>query len=156
MAGSMPLHIVLYQPQIPANTGNVIRLCANCGAHLHLIEPMRFELDDKRLKRAGLDYHEFAQVRVWANLTQYQRQFPNRRLVYVETTGAQVHSAFSFQLDDALVFGSETEGLPNSLLAQHHSDSVYLPMQPNSRSLNLSNCVAVVVYEARRQLGYPE
>lgn len=149
-------HIILYQPEIPANTGNVIRLCANCGAHLHLIEPLGFELDDKRLKRAGLDYHEFAQVRVWANLTQYQRQFPNRRLVCVETTGAHVHSDFGFRSDDALVFGPETEGLPDSLLAQHHIDSVYLPMQPNSRSLNLSNCVAVVVYEARRQLGYPE
>lgn len=148
------VHVVLYQPEIPANTGNIIRLCANCGAELHLIEPLGFELDDKKLRRAGLDYHEFAELKVWPDWSEYQNAHPERRWVCVETTGAQAHSDFAFRADDALIFGSETQGLPTAIMSAENTHSVYLPMKSTSRSLNLSNCVAVAVYEAWRQLGY--
>ena len=151
----MPLHIVLYQPEIPPNTGNIIRLCANCGAELHLIAPMGFTLDDKRLRRAGLDYHEFAQVKQWADLDAYRKAYSTRRLVAVGTQGQYFYSQFSFGPADSLLFGSETRGLPQdilqSLLPEH---LVRLPMLVGSRSLNLSNAVAVVAYEAWRQLGF--
>jgi len=147
------LHIVLFEPEIPANTGNVIRLCANCGAELHLVGPLGFALDDKRLRRAGLDYHEFASVQTWTDLSHYQSANPDRRLVYVETTASTHHSDFVFGDKDSLVFGSETKGLPDEIM--HGQAVVRLPMVPGSRSLNLSNSVAVVVYEAWRQLGYP-
>lgn len=147
-------HIVLFEPEIPANTGNVIRLCANCGAELHLIEPLGFELDDKRLRRAGLDYHEFASVKTWPDIQAYQRAYPHRRLVCIETSATTLHSDFEFQREDALIFGPETRGLPAPLLANPANPSVRLAMLPGSRSLNLSNCVAVVTYEAWRQLGY--
>lgn len=147
-------HIVLFEPEIPANTGNVIRLCANCGAELHLIEPLGFELDDKRLRRAGLDYHEFASVKTWPDIGAYQRAYPPRRLVCIETSATTLHSDFEFQREDTLIFGPETRGLPAPLLANPAHPSVRLPMLPGSRSLNLSNCVAVVTYEVWRQLGY--
>lgn len=149
---SLP-HIVLFQPEIPANTGNVIRLCANSGMSLHLVGPLGFSLDDKRLRRAGLDYHEFASIKIWPDWWAYQRTQPDRRLVYVETTATTHHTDFVFDCHDALVFGSETRGLPNEVM--QGQPAVRLPMVPGSRSLNLSNSVAVVVYEAWRQLGYP-
>lgn len=148
------LHIVLYEPEIPANTGNIIRLCANCGAMLHLIRPLGFDLDDKRLRRAGLDYHEFASVSTWESLSGYQSAHPDRRMVYVETTAIAYHSDFVFEPHDSLVFGSETRGLPRELMQE--APAVRLPMLPGSRSLNLSNSVAVVVYEAWRQLDYSD
>lgn len=149
------LHVVLYQPEIPPNTGNIIRLCANTGVALHLIEPLGFELDDVRLKRAGLDYHEFASIQSWESLGSYQQAFPNRRIVSVETSGQRLHSEFDFQATDSLLFGSETSGLPVAVLDSLAPESVVrLPMLPNSRSLNLSNAVAVVVYEAWGRLGY--
>lgn len=151
----MALHIVLYQPEIPPNTGNIIRLCANTGAELHIIGPTGFVLDDKRLRRAGLDYHEYANIRSWSSLDAYRAAYPERRLVAVETLGEVSYSDFCYQNDDALLFGPETRGLPADLLAQIPAGQmVRLPMLPNSRSLNLSNCVAVVVYEAWRQHGY--
>ena len=150
------LHVVLYQPEIPPNTGNIIRLCANTGVALHLIEPLGFELDDARLKRAGLDYHEFASVRSWASLSIYQQAFPSRRIVAVETGGQRLHSEFEFQARDSLLFGSETSGLPATVLdGLARGNVMKLPMLPNSRSLNLSNAVAVVVYEAWGRLGFP-
>ena len=150
------LHVVLHQPEIPPNTGNIIRLCANTGVALHLIEPLGFELDDVRLKRAGLDYHEFASVRSWESLENYQQAFPNRRIVAVETGGQRLHSEFEFQATDSLLFGSETSGLPATVLDGLARENVMkLPMLPSSRSLNLSNAVAVVVYEAWGRLGYP-
>ena len=151
MRDSLP-HIVLFEPEIPANTGNVIRLAANCGMALHLVGPLGFSLDDKRLRRAGLDYHEFASLNTWPDLSDYQSANPNRRLVFVETTATTHHSDFVFDGLDALVFGSETKGLPDSLM--QGQPVVRLPMVSGSRSLNLSNSVAVVVYEAWRQLGY--
>ena len=150
------LHVVLYHPEIPPNTGNIIRLCANTGVALHLIGPLGFELDDLRLKRAGLDYHEFASIQSWDSLGAYQQEFPSRRMVAVETSGQRLHSEFDFQATDSLLFGSETSGLPALVLDGLTSENVVrLPMLPNSRSLNLSNAVAVLVYEAWGRLGYP-
>jgi len=149
------LHIVLCQPEIPPNTGNIIRLCANTGASLHVIEPLGFEMEDKRLRRAGLDYHEFANVRTWDSLPSYIDAYWDRRLIAVETCGEVAHSDIAYQSGDSLVFGSETKGLSPELLALFDaSHIVRLPMLPGSRSLNLSNAVAVAVYEAWRQLGY--
>lgn len=151
------LHIILHQPEIPPNTGNIIRLCANCGAQLHIILPAAFDLDDKKLRRAGLDYHEFAHMQTWACIEDYQRAHPERRMLAIETSGSTFHSDFSFQATDALLLGSETKGLPAQLLQQLPAEHILrLPMLPGSRSLNLSNATAVVVYEAWRQLGYAE
>ncbi len=145
-------HVILLEPEIPANTGNIIRLCANCGAELHLIEPLGFDLDDKRLRRAGLDYHEFTSVQTWPTLFSYRTAHVHRRIVCVETSATTYHSDFIFQPDDALLFGAETRGLPAQIM--QGEQAVRLPMLLGSRSLNLSNSVAVVVYEAWRQLGY--
>ena len=152
----MPVHIVLYQPEIPPNTGNVIRLCANTGATLHLIKPLGFVLDDKRLVRAGLDYHEFATVTEWDHLEDYLNAYPERRLVAVETGGQGVYSDFEYSDRDSLLFGPETRGLPESILKILSDEQIIrLPMRPKSRSLNLSNAVAIVTYEAWRRLGFP-
>ena len=149
------LHIVLCQPEIPPNTGNIIRLCANTGASLHIIEPLGFEMDDTRLRRAGLDYHEFADVQTWGSLQSYVNACGDRRLIAVETCGELAHSDIAYQSGDSLVFGSETKGLSAELLNLFDpSHIVRLPMLPGSRSLNMSNAVAVAVYEAWRQLGY--
>jgi tRNA (cytidine/uridine-2'-O-)-methyltransferase len=149
------LHVVLCQPEIPPNTGNIIRLCANTGMALHIIEPLGFELDDTRLRRAGLDYHEYADIQTWRDLASYQRQFPQRRLVAVETSGRQSYASFRFESGDSLLFGSETSGLSAHTLGSLPTAHVLkVPMKVTSRSLNLSNTVAVVVYEAWRQLGF--
>ena len=149
------LHIVLCQPEIPPNTGNIIRLCANTGAALHMIEPLGFEMDDKRLRRAGLDYHEFASVQTWDSLPAYATVYSDRRLIAIETCGETVHSEVTYQHGDSLVFGSETKGLSDDLLALFEQcHIVRLPMLPGSRSLNLSNAVAVAVFEAWRQLDF--
>ena len=149
------LHIVLCQPEIPPNTGNIIRLCANTGASLHVIEPLGFEMDDKRLRRAGLDYHEFANVLTWDSLPRYIDAYADRRLIAVETCGEVAHSDLTYQSGDSLIFGSETKGLSSELLALFDPGQIIrLPMLPGSRSLNLSNAVAVVLYEAWRQLDY--
>ena len=149
------LHVVLYQPEIPPNTGNIIRLCANTGTRLHLIEPLGFELDDKRLRRAGLDYHEFAELQIYKSLDEFvEKQQP--RMIYACTTrGKRNYSEASYQAGDALLFGPETRGLPQELLDTMAAEQLLrLPMQPESRSLNLSNATAVFVYEAWRQLGF--
>lgn len=159
------LNIVLFEPEIPPNTGNIIRLCANAGCKLHIIEPMGFTLEDKRLRRAGLDYHEFAHLRVYANwnafIIKHQcclstiLQPSSPKLYALTTTGHIPHSAITYQANDYLLFGPETRGLPISLLANlPPSQKIRIPMLPNSRSLNLSNAVSVIVYEAWRQLNY--
>ncbi|MCW8918184.1 MAG: tRNA (uridine(34)/cytosine(34)/5-carboxymethylaminomethyluridine(34)-2'-O)-methyltransferase TrmL [Gammaproteobacteria bacterium] len=149
------LHVVLYQPEIPPNTGNIIRLCANTGSQLHLIEPLGFELDDKRLRRAGLDYHEFAQVRLYPTLEAFMARQQPRQLYACTTRGRRNYSEVSYQEGDALLFGPETRGLPQALLASLAPEQLLrLPMRPESRSLNLSNAAAVLVYEAWRQLGF--
>ena len=133
------LDIVLYQPEIPPNTGNIIRLCANTGFRLHLIKPLGFDLDDKKLRRAGLDYLEFQNVQVYA----------------LSTKGTVCYSAVTYQAGDALLFGPETRGLPENIRMEVGAANVLrLPMQPESRSLNLSNTVSIVTYEAWRQLGF--
>ena len=153
--GEHPLHVILWEPEIPPNTGNIIRLCANTGSALHLVEPLGFDFDDARLRRAGLDYREFADVQIWPNLDAYRGAHPQRRLIAVETSGLQPYTAFQYQAGDALLFGSETRGLTAEVLATLPPDGVLrLPMMPGSRSLNLSNAAAVVVYEAWRQMGF--
>jgi tRNA (cytidine/uridine-2'-O-)-methyltransferase len=147
--------IVLHQPEIPPNAGNVIRLAANTGARLHLVEPLGFSMDDKQLKRAGLDYHEYAKVRVHANWDACLKEL-NRDRIFALTTKAtnSVYEA-KFRENDAFVFGSETAGLPKELLDTFISEMrLRLPMRPGNRSLNLSNAVAVTVFEAWRQLGF--
>jgi tRNA (cytidine/uridine-2'-O-)-methyltransferase len=149
------LNIVLYQPEIPPNTGNIMRLAANTGFHLHLIEPLGFTLDEKSLRRAGLDYRDTERVTVHANWQTFVDQAKPVRVFAISTKG--LHSVFDvcFQRDDTLVFGSETSGLPETFRNSVPSDHILrIPMQPNNRSLNLSNAVAVVVYEAWRQLGF--
>ena len=149
------LHVVLCQPEIPPNTGNIIRLCANTGAALHLIEPLGFEFDDTRLRRAGLDYREFAQVQIWPDLGAYKCRHPRRRMIAIETSGRESYAACRYQSGDSLVFGSETRGLSSEVLASIPAEAVLkLPMVAGSRSLNLSNAVAIVVYEAWRQLEF--
>lgn len=149
------LHLVLYQPEIPPNTGNIIRLCANTGTRLHLIEPLGFELDDKRLRRAGLDYHEFAELQLYKTLEEFVAQQQPRQIYACTTRGRRYYSEVSYQAGDALLFGPETRGLPQALLDGMPPEQLLrLPMQPESRSLNLSNAAAVFVYEAWRQLGF--
>ncbi len=149
-------NVVLYQPEIPPNTGNIIRLCANTGCHLHLIEPLGFEFDDKRMRRAGLDYQEFAQVKIYNDWNQFlQQQAKNYRLITLSTHHQNIYSDFKFKPGDYLAFGPETRGLPIDIREQAEpSAQITLPMAPNSRSLNLSNSVAIVVYEAWRQQGF--
>lgn len=150
------LDIVLYEPEIPANTGNIIRLCANIGAQLHLIQPLGFELDDKRLRRAGLDYHEWVRIKQYASLQDYIERNKPKRLFALTTKGSVCYSKIKFQDGDALLFGPESRGLPGEFLQQHPDGlKLYLPMRQESRSLNLSNTVAVVLYEAWKQLGFP-
>lgn len=147
--------VVLYQPEIPPNTGNVIRLCANSGCELHLIRPLGFELDDARLRRAGLDYHEYASVRVHDALADFLAEAPDRRLFAFSTRGTVRHDRVAWRPGDALLFGPETRGLPDELLdALPEAQRVRLPMRPDVRSLNLSNSVAVAVYEAWRQQDF--
>lgn len=148
------LHIVLYQPEIPPNTGNIIRLCANTGFHLHLIEPLGFDWDDKRLRRAGLDYHEFAHIARHASLDACLARLPGR--VYACTTkGTRPHSDARFAAGDVLLFGPESRGLPSEVIAALPPEQrLRIPMLANSRSMNLSNAVSVFVYESWRQLGY--
>lgn len=148
-------NVVLYQPEIPPNTGNIIRLCANTGVHLHLVKPLGFELDDRQLRRAGLDYHEFASVVVHETWSQCADHFRDRRLFAVSTKGTRRFDEPAYAEGDVLVFGPETRGLPADLLGGIPEDRrIRLPMVPGSRSLNLSNAVAVVVYEAWRQNGF--
>jgi tRNA (cytidine/uridine-2'-O-)-methyltransferase len=148
-------HVVLYQPEIPPNTGNIIRLCANTGSTLHLVHPLGFELDDRRLRRAGLDYREFAEVREHDALESFVQQVQPARLFGISTSGRRCYADVRYQAGDAFLFGPETRGLPAAMLAGLGEDSVLrMPMLPGSRSLNLSNAVAVLVYEAWRQQGY--
>lgn len=149
------LHVVLYQPEIPPNTGNIIRLCANTGARLHLIEPLGFVLDDARLRRAGLDYHELTQVRKYENWNDFRARNSEISLWAFSTRGANYYSNAAIKDGDGLLFGPETRGLPQAILEEIENGRVLrLPMQKNSRSLNLSNTVAVGLYEALRQLAF--
>jgi tRNA (cytidine/uridine-2'-O-)-methyltransferase len=145
-------HVVLYQPEIPPNTGNVIRLCANTGCQLHLIQPLGFAIDHARMRRAGLDYHEFTALNLHKDFEVFVAAVKPPRIFALSTRGTQRYDAVGFQPDDAFVFGPETRGLPQSLLDDlPAAQCLRLPMRPDNRSLNLSNSVAVVVFEAWRQ-----
>ena len=147
--------VVLYQPEIPPNTGNIIRLCANTGAELHLVEPLGFDITDKGLRRAGLDYHEYARVSRHADWTACQKALAGRRLLAMTTKGEGSPYAIALRPDDVFVFGRETSGLPPEVLADFPPEHrLRLPMQPGQRSLNLSNAAAVTVFEAWRQAGF--
>ncbi|HEX7817268.1 tRNA (uridine(34)/cytosine(34)/5-carboxymethylaminomethyluridine(34)-2'-O)-methyltransferase TrmL [Dyella sp.] len=150
------LHVILFRPEIPPNTGNVIRLCANTGAALHLIRPLGFELDDARLKRAGLDYHEYASLAVHDDLNSCLKAIGSPRVFAFSTRSQIAHVDVQYADGDAFLFGCETAGLPEDVFAAIAPEHrLRLPMLPHSRSLNLSNSVAVAVYEAWRQLGFP-
>jgi len=149
-------HVVLYQPEIPPNTGNIIRLCANTGSTLHLVHPLGFEVDDKRLRRAGLDYREYADVRQHADFEAFLADVAPERWFALSTRGRQRYDEIRYVPGDAFVFGPETRGLPQAMLDGLPPDRrLRLPMRPDQRSLNLSNSVSVLVYEAWRQHGFP-
>lgn len=149
------LHVALYQPEIPPNTGNIIRLCANSGTRLHLIAPLGFALDDKRLRRAGLDYHEFADITLHADYAALRAWAGERRIIACTTKASQHHHETRYRDEDVLLFGPESRGLPDPILAAlPDADRVRIPMRPGSRSLNLSNAVAIVLYLAWQQLDF--
>ncbi|TCV85208.1 tRNA (uridine(34)/cytosine(34)/5-carboxymethylaminomethyluridine(34)-2'-O)-methyltransferase TrmL [Sulfurirhabdus autotrophica] len=149
--------IILYQPEIPPNTGNIIRLCANTGTGLHLVKPLGFALEDKQLQRAGLDYHEYAKLVVYENWAECMQHFAGRRLFAATTKGSKRFSDVEYVKGDVFVFGPETRGLPADILESFSAENrIRLPMLPHSRSLNLSNSVAVTVFEAWRQSGFED
>lgn len=148
-------HIVLFEPEIPPNTGNVMRLCANSGMQLHLIHPLGFELDDKKLRRAGMDYRDIAIVTEHDSLDGFIEQIQPNRVFACTTKGSQNHAEATYKLGDALLFGPETRGLSQQVLDSLPAEQrLRVPMQPGSRSLNLSNSVAIILYEAWRQQGF--
>jgi tRNA (cytidine/uridine-2'-O-)-methyltransferase len=149
------LDVVLFQPQIPPNTGNIIRLCANSGFKLHLIEPLGFDFDDKKLRRAGLDYHEFAAVKLHKNFASFIESETPKRILAITTKATNYYGDVTFTLGDYLLFGSETAGLPEEVRQQiPDQDKIRIPMIKESRSMNLSNASAVIIFEAWRQLGF--
>jgi tRNA (cytidine/uridine-2'-O-)-methyltransferase len=147
--------VILYRPEIPPNTGNIIRLCANTGSRLHLVEPLGFNLEQRELRRAGLDYADLAEVRIHRDLQACLAALNGARLYAIETGGSRPYSTAQFQRGDALLFGQETRGLPKEVLqGVKHEHVLSIPMRPGNRSLNLANAVALVVYEAWRQQGF--
>ncbi|MFT3755502.1 MAG: tRNA (uridine(34)/cytosine(34)/5-carboxymethylaminomethyluridine(34)-2'-O)-methyltransferase TrmL [Pseudoxanthomonas sp.] len=155
MTAPFDIDVLLYQPEIPPNTGNAIRLCANTGARLHLIRPLGFELEDRQLKRAGLDYHEYARMQVHDSLQAALQAIQPRRLFALSTRGRQRYDQVPYAPGDAFLFGPETRGLPAEVLASLPPEQrLRLPMRPDNRSLNLSNSIAVLVFEAWRQAGF--
>ncbi len=155
MSEAGPLHVVLFEPEIPPNTGNIIRLCANAGASLHLVEPLGFELDAPKLKRAGLDYHEFAAVRVYPTLNDCLVTLQPARVWAFSTHGQRPHTEAAYRKGDVLLFGPETRGLPTSVLETiPKTQRLRIPLRAGNRSLNLSNAVAIAVYEAWRQMEF--
>ena len=152
----MALNIVLVEPEIPQNAGNIVRTCAVTGSKLHMVRPLGFEVSDKYLKRAGLDYWHFVDISYYDSITEVMDKFYNgNNFWFFSTKSKLVHSDAKYKDGDFLVFGKETKGLPESLLEKHYNECVRLPMMNECRSLNLSNSVCVGVYEALRQLGYP-
>ena len=151
------LNIVLFEPEIPPNTGNIMRLAANTGCNLHLIEPLGFAIDTKSLRRAGLDYQDLIELKTYKNYQAFIQANPKARIFAATTKGSQAHCQVQYRLEDYLIFGPESRGLPEAILTDSSiTDRIRIPMQANSRSLNLANSVAVICYEALRQLNYPE
>lgn len=149
------MNIVLVEPEIPQNTGNIARTCAATGAKLHLIEPLGFVLDDKHLKRAGLDYWNLMEYTVYASWQEFLEKNPDANLYYLSTKAPRDHTSVQYRENDYLVFGKETKGLDEQLLSDNYGRCLRIPMQPEARSLNLANSVAIVLYEALRQLDFP-
>lgn len=149
------MHIVLYQPEIPQNTGNIARLCAATGTILHLIEPLGFLLDNRHLRRAGLDYWKLVEIHRYLDFQEFEDAHPQARLFYLTTKGDRPYHQVSFAFDDFLVFGPETRGLPPEILSRQSELNLRLPMIPGARSLNLAVSAAIVLYEALRQQGFP-
>lgn len=147
-------NIVLYEPEIPPNTGNIIRLCANTGCTLHLIEPLGFEPDDKQLKRAGLDYHDWAQCKRYKNFQDFLETASPTRLFCATTKGTQAYTDVTYQQHDFFLYGPESRGLPADILTTYANTTLYIPMKITDRSLNLANAVSIITYEAWRQLGF--
>ena len=151
------LNVVLFEPEIPPNTGNIIRLCANAGAKLHIIHPLGFELNEKSVRRAGLDYRDLTHLSEYENYTHFIESEEPETIYACTTKGNCLHSQAQFESDDYLLFGPESRGLPNTILDSYaNQQKIKIPMQPNSRSLNLSNACAIILYEAWRQLSYAE
>ncbi|MEE1307652.1 MAG: tRNA (cytidine(34)-2'-O)-methyltransferase [Anaerovibrio sp.] len=148
------MHIVLIEPEIPGNTGNIARLCAATGIELHLVKPLGFSIDDKHLKRAGLDYWHLVKVHVHENFAEVKAMYPEHKFHYCSTKAPRAHSEAQFGRDDMLVFGKETAGIPEDILKANWEHCIRIPMIEGARSLNLSNAAAVVAYEAMRQLDY--
>jgi tRNA (cytidine/uridine-2'-O-)-methyltransferase len=151
----MPLNIVLVEPEIPQNTGNISRTCAVTGAILHLVKPLGFSVEDRYLKRAGLDYWEFLDIRYHESLDEFFQAYPTGDFYFCSTKAKHTYTEVSYSDNSFLFFGKETAGLPESLLAANYDRSIRIPMKPEARSLNLSNSVAIIVYEALRQLDFP-
>ncbi|MFD0590804.1 tRNA (uridine(34)/cytosine(34)/5-carboxymethylaminomethyluridine(34)-2'-O)-methyltransferase TrmL [Paenibacillus sp. GCM10027627] len=151
----MAFHIVLVEPEIPANTGNIARTCAATGTHLHLVRPLGFDTDDRTLKRAGLDYWHSVQVHYHDSFQEVQDLFPDGRFFYASTRATKVYSEFQYRDGDFFVFGKETKGLPQPLIEANLATCIRMPMTSNVRSLNLANSAAIIVYEAFRQIGFP-
>ncbi|MGK0440993.1 MAG: tRNA (cytidine/uridine-2'-O-)-methyltransferase [Pseudohongiellaceae bacterium] len=148
-------HLALFEPRIAPNTGNIIRLAANNGCQLHIVEPMGFDFEEKKLRRAGLDYHDMTRVTRYPNYAAFKAAMGERRILACTTKGSRPHDQLAYQEDDVLLFGSETSGLPDEVMGSIPLEHrLRIPMQPNSRSLNLSNSVAIISYEAWRQCGF--
>lgn len=148
------IHIALYEPKIPQNTGNIIRLIANTGFTLHLIGPLDFQFDDKNLKRAGLDYHDLAKVKIYSGYDEFKAAMGAKRIFALTTKAQQYYHNIAYQADDVLLFGSETSGLPEVVRDELRETLIRIPMMPNNRSMNLANTVALTSYEAWKQLGF--
>jgi len=148
------LHIVLVEPEIPANTGNIARTCAATGASLHLVRPLGFSTEDKYLKRAGLDYWHLVDIRYYDSFQEFAQEHSHRRFFLATTKADAFYTQVAYQQEDMLIFGKETKGLPEDLLAAQYGQAIRIPMLPDARSLNLANAVAIVVYEALRQQGF--
>ncbi|MFD2117650.1 tRNA (uridine(34)/cytosine(34)/5-carboxymethylaminomethyluridine(34)-2'-O)-methyltransferase TrmL [Paenibacillus yanchengensis] len=150
----MPFHIVLVEPEIPANTGNIARTCAATGAHLHLVRPLGFQTDDRTLKRAGLDYWHAVQVHYYDSIEEVQQKFADNRFFYASTRAKQYYTEFQYEDGDMFVFGKETKGLPQALIEDNINSCIKMPMTDAVRSLNLSNSAAIILFEALRQTGF--
>lgn len=149
------MNIVLYEPEIPANTGNIGRTCVVTGTRLHLIEPLGFSLAEKDLKRAGLDYWKDLDVMVYSDYQDFLNRNPGAKVYYASTKARHIYTEVAYEPDDYLMFGKESAGIPEEILVQHPNETVRIPMNPNLRSLNLSNSVAILLYEALRQQNFP-
>lgn len=148
------MHIILHQPEIPANTGNIGRTCVATGAGLHLIEPLGFRLDEKSIKRAGMDYWESLDVTRYINFEEFRRKHPGAKIWFATTKAKKIYTEAEFGADDYIMFGKESAGIPEEILVEHEKDCIRIPMLDSIRSLNLSNSVAIVLYEALRQNGF--